>query len=139
MRKVEWRIAPGLYVVADAGMLNLILQNLLSNAYKYSSKLPTPVIEVLKTVTNPGCVEFCVRDNGAGFDMEHADQLVKPFRRLHSQDEFPGNGIGLATVHRILQRLGGIIRAEAAPGRGGAFYFSVPNGEYGSSGVASAR
>ncbi len=125
-RPVDWRIGEGMRASADPGMVNLVLENLLGNAHKYSSKIDAPVIEVAQTSGGGAFVEFCVRDNGAGFDPAHAGLLFKPFKRLHGRHEFEGNGIGLATVHRILQRHGGEIRAEAFPGQGATFYFTLP-------------
>jgi len=90
------------------------------------------VIAMHETAANDAFVEFCVRDNGVGFDMAHAAQLFKPFQRLHGRNEFEGNGIGLATVHRVLQRQGGTIRAEASVGNGAVFYFTLPTQARGS-------
>ena len=125
-RRIGWRIAPDLRAVVDAGMLALILENLLGNACKYSAKVAAPLIELTQTGSADGQVEFCVRDNGAGFDMAYAGKLFQPFQRLHTPNEFEGNGIGLATVHRVLQRHGGSIRGESSPGHGAAFYFTLP-------------
>ncbi|WP_051229096.1 ATP-binding protein [Paludibacterium yongneupense] len=124
-RQVEWQVAPGLHARGDVRMIEVVLRNLLDNAWKYTAKTPAPTIRMYAG-TLGGLAGFCVEDNGAGFRMEHAEQLYQPFRRLHRQDEFPGIGIGLATVQRILHRHGGEIRAEAAVGAGATFCFSLP-------------
>jgi light-regulated signal transduction histidine kinase (bacteriophytochrome) len=105
-----------------------VMSNLLGNAWKYTGRQPAPVIRFYAE-TADGRPWFCVADNGAGFDMQHAGQLFQPFQRLHRQDEFPGIGIGLATVQRILHRHGGTIHATAAVGRGATFKFSLPEPE----------
>ncbi len=120
-------IAGGLEAGGDAGLLEAALENLLSNAWKYSAKNPQPLIEV--DATGPpaaGTRTFFVRDNGAGFDMAAAAKLFQPFQRLHSEQEFSGTGVGLATVQRIIQRHGGRIWAEAAVGKGATFFFELP-------------
>ncbi len=120
-RRVGADIAPGLTAWGDARMLELALDNLLSNAWKYSAAAAEPHIAVTGADNT-----ICVSDNGAGFDMAHADKLFKPFQRLHRQEEFPGLGIGLSTVNRIVQRHGGAIRAEGAVGRGATFCITLP-------------
>jgi len=125
-RGVTWTVEPGLSVTGDARLLESALQNLLGNAWKYTGRTPSPRIRVYRgEVGNQRGV--CVSDNGAGFDLAYAEHLFEPFRRLHGQEEFPGIGIGLATVHRIIQRHGGTIRAEAAPGAGATFCFTIPD------------
>ena len=119
--RVTVDIAPGLTVWGDARMLDLVLGNLLGNAWKYGAAAAEPHISV-----TGGDNTICVSDNGAGFDMAHADKLFKPFQRLHRQEEFSGLGIGLSTVKRIIQRHGGSIRAESAVGRGATFWVSLP-------------
>ncbi len=123
-RAVSIEIEPGLAVEGDARMIEVLMQNLLGNAWKYTAKAPAPAIRVYagEVDSRPG---ICVADNGAGFDMAHAASLFQPFRRLHRQDEFPGIGIGLATVQRIVHRHGGEIRGVAAPGAGATFCFSL--------------
>ncbi len=130
VRSVSWDIKPGLVVQGDSRMLESVMRNLLGNAWKYTSSTAAPVIRV--QACNHGKESFVsVEDNGAGFDMAYADQLFQPFRRLHRQDEFPGLGIGLATVLRIIHRHGGTLQADAAPGRGASFRFTLPGAEWG--------
>jgi PAS domain S-box-containing protein len=124
-RRVEWEIEEGLKAEGDGRMLESVLQNLLGNAFKYSSKTPAARIRFF-AVEREGQRFFCISDNGAGFSMDHAARLFKPFQRLHRQDEFAGIGIGLATVLRIIERHGGVVEAEAEPGRGALFRFSLP-------------
>jgi light-regulated signal transduction histidine kinase (bacteriophytochrome) len=123
-RKVEVSIAPDLRTKGDAALLRIALENLLGNAWKYTGRQNPARIE-FGIETREGRAEFFVRDNGAGFDMAYANKLFGVFQRLHSADEFPGIGIGLATVRRILERHGGSIRAEAAPNLGATFYFTL--------------
>jgi len=123
-RAVNIEIEPGLVVRGAARMIELVMENLLGNAWKYTGRTPAPLIRVFAGEVD-GLRGICVVDNGAGFDMAHAPQLFQPFRRLHRQDEFPGLGIGLATVQRIVQRHGGEVRASAAPGEGATFCFTL--------------
>jgi light-regulated signal transduction histidine kinase (bacteriophytochrome) len=123
-RDVELVIAPGLRVEGDSRLLRITLENLLSNAWKYTGKHRQARIEVGCTEENGGPVYF-VRDDGAGFDMTYAGKLFTAFQRLHRACDFEGTGIGLATVHRIIARHGGRIWAEAAPERGATFYFTL--------------
>jgi PAS domain S-box-containing protein len=156
-RSVDIRIAPGLSAVGDTQLLHAALFNLLANAWKFTSKNPAPVIEVgsgdggqgssfakatadrsgfrvQETGENAQCARphdtpvFFVRDNGVGFDMQYANKLFNAFQRLHSVQEFPGTGIGLATVARIIHRHGGRIWVEAAIERGATFYFTLETG-----------
>ncbi len=122
-RKIACEVEPGLTARGDARMIDTVLRNLLDNAWKYTLRTPQPSIRVY---AEPGNHFFCVADNGAGFDMAYADKLFQPFQRLHRQDEFPGTGIGLATVSRIVQRHGGVMRAEGVPDKGATFCFSLP-------------
>jgi signal transduction histidine kinase/CheY-like chemotaxis protein len=124
-RQVDCRIQPGLHAVADEGLLRVVLENLLSNAWKYSGKQAAPRLEFGEGQDAAGRAAYIVRDNGAGFDMQLASRLFAPFQRLHSQSEFPGTGVGLATVQRIIQRHGGEIWAEGATGHGATFYFTL--------------
>jgi light-regulated signal transduction histidine kinase (bacteriophytochrome) len=124
-RKVLATIAPNMVVEADARLLRILLDNLLGNAYKFTSKLLAAKIEVgARSVA--GETVYFVKDNGAGFDMEYADRLFNPFQRLHRDTEFSGTGIGLATVRRIVERHGGRIWAESSPDQGATFYFTLP-------------
>jgi PAS domain S-box-containing protein len=124
-RAVEVRVEPGLRAQGDRRMLAAALGNLLGNAWKYTSARPDARIELAARQVEGECW-FCVTDNGAGFDMAHAGRLFKVFARLHRHDEFPGLGIGLATVQRIIQRHGGRVEAEATPGLGASFRFTLP-------------
>lgn len=123
-RAVEWRIEDGLAASGDPHLVLVALQNLLSNAWKFTrDKVPSRI----EVGSAPGGVPtFFVRDNGAGFNMEHAARLFGVFERLHSQDEFPGTGVGLATVKRAIQRHGGRAWAEGSVGGGATFYFTLP-------------
>lgn len=120
-RDVEVKIQPQLLVEADEGLMTVVLENLIGNAWKYSSKKPHAKIEVGRNEAG----EFFVRDNGAGFDMTYVERLFTPFQRLHSAKEFAGTGVGLATVDRIIHRHGGTIRAESTVGEGSTFYFTL--------------
>jgi len=123
-RKVKVTIAPNMIANGDKNLLGLVLQNLLGNAWKYSSKTAEPLIEMGTTAHN-GKQAYFVRDNGVGFDMTYADKLFKPFQRLHKATEFAGTGIGLATVQRIIRRHGGEVWAEGKVGEGATFYFTL--------------
>jgi len=123
-RRVEWVIAPGVTAEGDEGLLSVVLQNLIGNAWKYSSKREAARIEFGVTEEGNHRVYF-VRDNGAGFDMIYANKLFVAFQRLHSHAEFPGTGVGLATVARIIHRHGGEVRAEGHRGEGACFYFTL--------------
>ena len=124
-RSVTWSVQPGLTAWGDARMVDVVLTNLLSNAWKYTSRQPHARIDVRGEVRGDR-VHVRVVDNGAGFSMDHAAKLFQPFQRLHRQDEFPGIGIGLATVQRIVRRHGGSVMAEGSPGEGATFAFSLP-------------
>ncbi|MGD9762152.1 MAG: ATP-binding protein [Candidatus Binatia bacterium] len=124
-RAVEAHIADGLLAHGDEQLLRIALENLLDNAWKFTSREPSPRIEV-GIATHEGSRVYFVRDNGAGFDMAYASNLFGAFRRLHTTAEFPGTGIGLATVERVIHRHGGRIWADAAVGRGATFLFTLP-------------
>jgi PAS domain S-box-containing protein len=126
-RNVAWTVEPDLVARGDGRMLEVVLENLLGNAWKYTSATPNAAIRVHAEHT-PDEHVFCVTDNGAGFDMRYADKLFQPFQRLHRQDEFPGIGIGLATVQRILHRHGGTIDAASVPGEETTFRCHLPRG-----------
>jgi PAS domain S-box-containing protein len=123
-RHVALQIEAGLDANADPGLLRIVLENLLGNAWKFTSKLPLAHINFGKTHLN-GNSAFFVRDDGAGFDPAYADRLFGAFQRLHTAAEFPGTGIGLATVQRIVRRHGGRLWAESAPNQGATFYFTL--------------
>ena len=123
-RDVQFTIAPGLVVRGDANLLRIALENLLGNAWKFSSGREHARIE-MGYARNNGRSAYYVRDNGAGFNMDYTDKLFGVFQRLHSDKEFEGTGIGLATVQRIISRHGGTIWAEGAVGRGATFYFRL--------------
>jgi signal transduction histidine kinase len=123
-RRATFRIADGITVNGDARLLMVVMENLLGNAWKYTGKKETPVIEFGMTEVDGRDACF-VRDNGAGFDMTKAEKLFVPFQRLHEKPEFAGFGIGLATVQRIIKRHGGRIWAEGEPDQGATFYFTL--------------
>ena len=123
-RKVKFEIEDGIIVKGDAKLLRVMLENLLNNAWKFTSKCKNAEIKVGKMDYN-GQTVYYIRDNGAGFSMEYADKLFNPFQRLHSTDEYPGNGIGLATVQRIIHRHSGQIWAEGKVDEGAIFYFTL--------------
>lgn len=126
-RAVEWEIEPDLRVQADPALTEALMQNLLNNAWKYTAGVAQARIRVFSREADGGR-EYCVSDNGAGFDMARADKLFQPFQRLHQPHEFAGLGIGLATARRIVQRHGGVLRAESQPGQGATFSFTLPQG-----------
>ena len=132
-RRIEWKVAPLPVVVGDENMLRMVWQNLIGNAVKYTGKCELARIAVETTRAANGDYQFTVSDNGAGFDMEYAGKLFGVFQRLHRASEFPGNGIGLANVRRIVARHGGRVWAEGEPGRGARFHFSLPASEAGDS------
>jgi len=123
-RTVEWVVMPGVEAVADPGLISICLGNLLHNAFKYTGQAPVARIEFGLRDTGGEKVYF-VRDNGAGFDMGYAEKLYAPFQRLHQHQEFPGSGIGLTTVKRIINRHGGEVWAESSVGHGATFYFTL--------------
>ncbi len=124
-RRVEVTVEGGARAVADEGLIHLVLENLLRNAWKYTSKTESPAIRFGYTQEPSGAV-FHVYDNGAGFNPSYADRLFKPFQRLHSQNEFPGTGVGLATAYRIITRHGGKIWAKGKENGGAEFFFTLP-------------
>jgi len=124
-RRIEWQIESLPVVVGDENMLRTVWQNLIGNAVKYTGQCGVARITVSARRAEGGEYEFTVADNGAGFDMRYVDKLFGVFQRLHKASEFPGNGIGLANVQRIVTRHGGRVWAEAEPGRGARFHFTL--------------
>jgi PAS domain S-box-containing protein len=124
-RSVAWVIEDNLRAVSDPVLVRALLENLLGNAWKFTAKVPAARIE-LGAIEKDGARAFYARDNGAGFDMAFAKKLFTPFQRLHTVAEFPGTGIGLATVQRIVRRHGGRTWAEGAVNAGATFYFTLP-------------
>ena len=124
-RNVRIKVAQGAHAMVDEGLINVALENLLNNAWKYTSRLEEAEIEFGYREEAAGTVYF-VCDNGAGFNPRYADRLFKPFQRLHAQSDFPGTGIGLATASRIIARHGGKIWAEGEVGKGAVFSFTLP-------------
>jgi signal transduction histidine kinase len=123
-RDTRFTIAPGLTAFGDRGLLRVALENLLGNAWKFTGQTAAGTIE-LGAEQQDGHSTFFVRDNGAGFDMKYASKLFGPFQRMHDNNSFPGTGIGLATVQRIIRRHGGRIWASAVVGQGATFYFAL--------------
>jgi signal transduction histidine kinase len=123
-RPADIDIEPGLYAQGDPTLLRMVLENLLGNAWKYSARVLRAQISLQRAPHGAGWA-YVVRDNGTGFDMRSSDRLFGLFQRLHSASEFPGTGVGLASVRRIVQRHGGEIWAEAEVGRGAAFFFTL--------------
>jgi signal transduction histidine kinase len=123
-RRVEARVRPGLVVTGDGQLLRIAMQNLLDNAWKFTGRQPVARIE-FGTSSAAGEPAYFIRDNGAGFNMAYVSRLFGPFQRLHPATEFPGTGIGLATVQRIIHRHGGRIWAEGLEGQGATFHFTL--------------
>jgi signal transduction histidine kinase len=121
---VTFQIQPGLRTVGDPSLLNIALHNLISNAWKFTANTDNAKI-IFNSKKEGNEIVYCLSDNGVGFDMAYADKLFRPFCRLHNETEFPGTGVGLATVQRIIFRHGGRIWAEGAPDKGACFYFSL--------------
>ena len=125
-RVVTTQIEAGLLAHADEALLRVVMENLLGNAWKFSVRQAEARISVGQQLDAAGQPVFFVRDNGAGFDMAHAEKLFLPFERLHTPSEFPGTGIGLATVSRVIGHHGGRLWADATLGLGATFYFTLP-------------
>ncbi len=124
-RRAEFRIEEGLEAFVDSHLIRITLENLLGNAWKFTSKRESACIEFGKT-RRDGSLTYFVRDDGAGFEPAYAERLFGAFQRLHDKNDFPGSGVGLATVQRIIHRHGGRIWAESAVERGATFYFTLP-------------
>jgi light-regulated signal transduction histidine kinase (bacteriophytochrome) len=125
-REVALHIEPGMTTFGDARLLRIALENLLDNAWKYTAHTEGARVDVGSQLESNMRTYF-VRDNGVGFDMAYSGKLFGPFQRLHAESQYPGTGIGLVTVQRILARHGGRIWAEAAPNQGATFYFTIPD------------
>jgi light-regulated signal transduction histidine kinase (bacteriophytochrome) len=126
-RTVKISIQPGMVVHGDRSLMQVVVENLLGNAWKFTAKIQTPKIEVGEILSPFGERIFFIRDNGAGFDMAHADKLFSAFERLHSASDFEGTGIGLSIVDRVIFRHGGRVWAESQPGHGATFFFTIPD------------
>ena len=124
-RKAEFIVAEDLSAQGDYGLLRIVLENLVSNAWKFTSRKEPAKIELGQGTDPCGHTVYFVRDNGAGFDPRYASKLFSPFQRLHHESKFSGTGIGLATVQRIIHRHGGQIWAESAVDCGATFYFTL--------------
>jgi signal transduction histidine kinase len=124
-RSVRVAVAPGMRAYGDPRLVRIVVGNLLENAWKFTGRRKRPAIEVgpVQNTTQP---TYYVRDNGAGFDPAYASRLFAAFQRLHADREFPGTGIGLAIVHRVISRHGGTVWADSRPDHGATFYFSLP-------------
>jgi light-regulated signal transduction histidine kinase (bacteriophytochrome) len=121
---VDFKVTQGLEACCDSGLLRIALENLLDNAWKYTAHNHSTVIEFGQTEIR-GRRAFFVRDNGAGFDQSYASKMFKPFQRLHSEHEYPGTGIGLSIVYRIVDRHGGEVWAEGSVDNGAVLYFTL--------------
>ena len=137
-RVVRVEIQDGLLTDADPDLVRVVMRNLLSNAYKFTSKTAEAHIR-FGAEQQDGIPVYSVADNGAGFDMAHAQQLFLPFHRLHRDSEFPGEGIGLATVTRAVRRHGGVIWARGAVDQGATFWFTLTPGAHPPPGTATGE
>ena len=126
LRQVEVRMPDSMETSCDPRLMRILLENLLGNAWKFTSKTQNPVFTLGFSRRGDGGHDFSIRDNGVGFSMERAGKLFSPFHRMHPAEEFPGTGIGLAIVQRIVTRHGGTIRADSQPGEGATFVVSLP-------------
>jgi light-regulated signal transduction histidine kinase (bacteriophytochrome) len=123
-RQAEFIVTPGLVINGDRALLQILIQNLLDNSWKYTIKCPKTRIEV-GAIEQNGKKTYFIQDNGIGFDMKYADKLFQPFQRLHGNQEYAGTGIGLAIVQRVIKRHGGHIWAQSETGKGATFYFTL--------------
>ena len=124
-RTVTVTIEPGLMMDGDPAMVAVVMQNLSNNAWKYTSKTVQAQLEIGRETGDDGATNVFVKDNGAGFDMTHASKLFEAFQRLHQDSEFTGTGIGLANVKRVVERHVGRVWAQASPGQGAVFRFTL--------------
>jgi PAS domain S-box-containing protein len=127
-RQIHWHIQPGISATGDAQLIRVAIENLLNNAWKFTSRRASASIEFGRSETN-GSSAFFVKDDGAGFNPAYADRLFETFQRLHGTAEFPGTGVGLATVRRIIDRHGGRIWAESSVDHGATFFFTLPQSD----------
>ena len=123
-RNVPVAVAPGMRAYGDPRLLRIVVANLLENAWKFTARRQRPAVEV-GPCQNTALPTYYVRDNGAGFDPAYASRLFGAFQRLHADREFPGTGIGLAIVQRVIARHGGTVWAESRPEQGATFYFTL--------------
>ena len=123
---MEFQVAESLPAQTDSRLMRVALDNLIGNAWKFTAKISGARVAIGAEQKEGGAV-FFIRDNGAGFDMSYAENLFRPIQRLHTEAEFPGTGIGLAFVHRIIDRHGGRIWAAGEVGKGATFYFTIPS------------
>jgi light-regulated signal transduction histidine kinase (bacteriophytochrome) len=123
-RRARFVIAEGLSAEGDTGLLRVVMENLLGNAWKFTAREPEALIE-FGVLEQDGEPVYYVRDNGVGFDEGYVEKIFGPFQRLHGEDQFEGTGVGLATVDRIVRRHGGNLWAEGEVGRGATFYFTL--------------
>ena len=129
-RTVDVLIQDGLVADADIGLMKIVVENLLENAWKFTRKVHDAKI-AFGVIRAPDSQAYFVKDNGAGFDMSQAERLFRPFQRLHSETEFSGTGIGLATVQRAIDRHGGRVWAEGGVGRGATLFFTIGKATFG--------
>jgi len=129
-RSVQWNITPEITALGDSALLRIVLENLLSNSWKFTSKCTQTQIEFGTTILPDRTLAYFVKDNGVGFDMTYVNKLFIAFQRLHSINEFPGTGVGLAIVQRIIHRHGGIVWAEGTINQGAIFYFTLSEAKY---------
>jgi len=130
-RQVTCQIEDGLVAHGDLGLFKIVIENLINNAWKFTARQPEALIQVGREHQPDGRLAYFVRDNGAGFDMAYAGKLFHSFQRLHSMNEFPGAGIGLVNVQRIVERHGGRVWVQSSPGEGATFYFCLDERQHG--------
>jgi light-regulated signal transduction histidine kinase (bacteriophytochrome) len=123
-RQVDLKIQDGIFAEADSRLMRIVLENMFGNAWKFTRGRENASVEF--GMIDGGEPAYFVRDNGAGFDMRYVDKLFRPFQRLHTEEQFPGTGIGLATILRVIDRHGGRVWVEAVVGQGATFFFTLP-------------
>jgi PAS domain S-box-containing protein len=124
-RPIKWQVENGLIINGDKTLISVLMQNLIGNAWKYTARCPESMIKFYRHNANGSDAAFCVEDNGIGFDTKYSEKIFLPFQRLHSDNEFEGTGIGLATVNRVVHRHGGKIWVESELNKGSRFYFNL--------------